>query len=475
MSLKITLHAGNKTTDITPITSSVLWRGNVAECGRTCEISLKNTINSETKLVSGIENGLEIRCHKNSKEFFRGVIFTYDIANDGSMKLSVRDYNAYLTKNSDSKVFRKKKASQIVQELCKQYGIAVGKIDDTGYVLPKLILRDKTLYDMITIALTETRKKTGKIFLLDNELGKLTLREYKKQAVELIIADKYNLLSANYSESIEDLRNSIRITGKSGEDAKGVTVSDSATIKKYGRMQEKQHESEKSDAELKPIAQALLKELNSVKKESNVDAIGDTSVRSGRVVRVYEAMTGLKAGYYVSADDHSFEVNGTHRMSLTLSRSLDVAEMKYEEPSENSSGSNSSGSKSASGNSKADKVVSLARSYKGKLTYSFGNTNIPKGVGDCSGFTKFIYQQAAGINIGSGTISQVTKGTKVSTADAQAGDLVLFQGTYRKGVSHVGIVTRKGYCVSLANSGCKEHSYTSGYWGGHFMQVRRVL
>ena len=166
-------------------------------------------------------------------------------------------------------------------------------------------------------------------------------------------------------------------------------------------------------------------------------------------------------------------------MSLKVSKTLELNEINYEAPDEETSkkSTKSSGSKSSSSGAsgKAGKVVDLARSYKGRLRYVFGSKNIPGGTGDCSGFTWYIFEHAAGINLGHGTSTQVTKGTKVSRDDAKAGDLIFFQGTYRAGVSHVGIVTRKGYFVNLQSDGCKEESYTSGYWANHYMQIRRVL
>lgn len=123
---------------------------------------------------------------------------------------------------------------------------------------------------------------------------------------------------------------------------------------------------------------------------------------------------------------------------------------------------------------KRAEIVETAKSYTGKLKYQFGGKNIASGSGDCSGFT-YTVMKKHGVNIGHGTTSQLTKGKKVAKSAAQPGDLVFFKGTYRAGVSHVGIVTTPGKCVSLASSGCQEHSYTSGYWGQHFMQINKVL
>ena len=476
MSISVAYYHGTKITYLTPFVTGITWAGDITEASRSCEISLNNTIDGTTKAILTLEVGKSIRFKVDDDEVFRGVIFGTEMNSDGSMRITVRDYNHYLTKNTDSLKFKKMKASEIVKSICKKYGIDYGTIDDTGYVIPKLIFRDKTIYDMIITALTETRQKTGKVFLLSNEKGKLVLRERKKQVKRLVISDGSNILGANMTQSIEDLRNSVRYTGKSGPDAKGVTVSDSDSIKKYGLMREKQDDSDKKDSQLQPIASALLKELNKVATESNVDVIGHKDIFAGATVQVTEKMTGLSGGFYVITDSHTFEPSGVHTMSLKISKTLELNEINYEapeEPSKKTSSSSSGGGSSASGT--AGKVVDLARSYKGKLRYVFGSKNIPGGTGDCSGFTWYIFDKAAGINLGHGTSTQVAKGTKVSADDAQPGDLIFFQGTYRPGVSHVGIVTKKGTFVNLQNDGCKEETYTSGYWANHFMQIRRVL
>ncbi|MCM3789419.1 NlpC/P60 family protein [Domibacillus indicus] len=144
---------------------------------------------------------------------------------------------------------------------------------------------------------------------------------------------------------------------------------------------------------------------------------------------------------------------------------------------------NTSSGSSSNGNTKRDKIVAEARKWKGKLKYKWNGKTITNGQGDCSGFTKYVYRVAVGLNIGDGSINQATKGVKISTREAQPGDLVVFKGTIKGRAkhlpSHVGIVTRPGYCVSLASSGCKEHGYTmqtaADYWGKQFMQIRRVL
>ncbi|MEH6944778.1 C40 family peptidase, partial [Bacillus sp. JJ722] len=423
----------------------------------------------------------EVRVLVGNEEVFRGVPFKLGINEQGDQSITAYDYNVYLSKSSDHLKFANKKASDIIRSICTKYGIKTGHIDDTKYVIPRLIFKGKTLYDMVVVALTETRKRTGKRYFLRNAKGALELREVKSQTKFLHIEAGRNLMSANFTEDIEERKTQVKLTGGDESSPVEVVVKSNDAIRDYGIMQHYEHNSEvKATNKLKPLADALLKELNKTEQEFDIEALGDVAMVSGVQIKVTEPMTGLSGAFYISADSHKFSAEGLHTMSLKLRRELELPEQEYEKPEEQAkpaktkedvrAGSTSGGS---SGDS-SSAVVRLANSYKGRLSYKYGGKNVEGGSADCSGFTYYVFKKAAGINIGHGTSTQAKKGRKVSKADAQPGDLVFFQGTYRKGVSHVGIVTRPGYCVSLASSGCEEHSYVSGYWGKHFMQIRRV-
>ena len=64
--------------------------------------------------------------------------------------------------------------------------------------------------------------------------------------------------------------------------------------------------------------------------------------------------------------------------------------------------------KNSARNTRAAKVVSLAKSYIGKVKYVFGAKNVPGGVSDCSGFTHYCFKQI-GVEIGGDTIAQSTQ------------------------------------------------------------------
>ena len=96
----------------------------------------------------------------------------------------------------------------------------------------------------------------------------------------------------------------------------------------------------------------------------------------------------------------------------------------------------------SSGNAQA--VLNAAYSHLGK-PYVYGSTG-PSSF-DCSGFTQYVYKQAAGIDISRTTYSQIGVGTPVSQSDLQPGDLV-FPHT-----GHVGIYIGNGQMIHAPQTG----------------------
>ena len=130
---------------------------------------------------------------------------------------------------------------------------------------------------------------------------------------------------------------------------------------------------------------------------------------------------------------------------------------------------------SASGG-KADKVISKAKTYKGKVRYVFGAASPQSGKSDCSGYTQYVFKKAAGISIGRSAAAQATKGKKISKKNLKKGDLVIFQGTYKAGASHVGIyLGNKQFIHCSSSGGVKISNLNSTYYVKHWMQGRRVL
>lgn len=123
----------------------------------------------------------------------------------------------------------------------------------------------------------------------------------------------------------------------------------------------------------------------------------------------------------------------------------------------------------------ADKVISKAKKYIGKVNYVFGASSPDLGKSDCSGFTSFVFRKATGKQIGRSANVQATRGSKVQKKDLRKGDLVIFQGTYKAGPSHVGIYIGSNKFIHCSNAGVRISSLQNGYYAKHWMQGRRIL
>jgi cell wall-associated NlpC family hydrolase len=131
-------------------------------------------------------------------------------------------------------------------------------------------------------------------------------------------------------------------------------------------------------------------------------------------------------------------------------------------------------STSQSSGGKAKDVVKTAMKYKG-ANYVMGGAS-PKGF-DCSGFTWYVFQKATGMEIGRTVDDQWKQGSSVGRGDWQAGDIVFFENTFKRGLSHCGIVIGAGDFIHAENesTGVVISKIDSDYYSAHYAGARRLL
>lgn len=333
--VSVRLHTDKETIYLDPIVASVKWSGDIMQASRKLQVQLHNTLDGKKRAVN-VQNGQLLTLVVDQKEVFRGGIFVNDIKANGQHSLSAYDDNIYLTKNKDTKIFRNLKASQIIQKVCAEFGIATGTIEDTGFIIPKLILRDKTLWDMFITALTVTRKHTGRRYYLSSKQGKLHLLSRKTQTTFWVLENGTNILDASYSQSIEETKTQVKVMTNETDEKKSpiiAKVKNDALIKKFGIMQHLESvDRDMKKSEIQQLAKQLLKDLGTIDDVATVDALGNVQVYAGTGVKVKESMTGIIGGYYVATDEHTFE-NGNHLMNVQLSATDELPSLDYEEPS----------------------------------------------------------------------------------------------------------------------------------------------
>ncbi|MTH55484.1 NlpC/P60 family protein [Bacillus mangrovi] len=97
---------------------------------------------------------------------------------------------------------------------------------------------------------------------------------------------------------------------------------------------------------------------------------------------------------------------------------------------------------------------------------------------DCSGYTKYVYEQSAEIYLPDTPEQQWAVGTPVDMKDLLPGDLVFFRDTHRPGISHVGIYSGDQQILNATQIGGANSvsvSYlTNSFLKGKLAGVRRV-
>ena len=118
-------------------------------------------------------------------------------------------------------------------------------------------------------------------------------------------------------------------------------------------------------------------------------------------------------------------------------------------------------------------VANLAQQYVGSR-YAWGGAS-PAGF-DCTGFVMFVFRQF-GVALPHNEAGQLAAGNRVDTDDLQAGDVLVFANTYRRGLSHVGIYVGDGRFVHAADErhGVLVSNLWDGYWGPRLVGATREM
>jgi cell wall-associated NlpC family hydrolase len=104
--------------------------------------------------------------------------------------------------------------------------------------------------------------------------------------------------------------------------------------------------------------------------------------------------------------------------------------------------------------------------------YAYGGTS-RKGV-DCSGLILNFYRDYYGKSIDRSTEGQYKASVAISQRQLRVGDLVFFQNTYKRGISHVGVYLGDGEFVHASNSGVQINRLDESYYKKHFHSYRRL-
>lgn len=266
-----------------------------------------------------ITEGNPVSLKVDGEGVFYGYVFSRKRSKNGMIDVTAYDQLRYL-KNKDTYVYSGKTAAEVVQMLAKDFGLKTGVIEDTRWVIASRSEDNKTLFDIIQNALDATLINTGRMYVLYDVFGALTLRDVENMRLDLLV-DAETAQDFDYSSSIDgETYNQIKLTRPNETTGKrDVYIAKSGeAINNWGLLQ--YHDTLDDGADGPSTANMLLELYNRKTQSLSIqDAFGDLRVRAGSSVVVRLDLGDRKISNYMMAEKvrHTFK-EGIHTMNLTL-------------------------------------------------------------------------------------------------------------------------------------------------------------
>lgn len=255
----------------------------------------------------------------DNADVFYGYIFKLS-SSDATVKITAYDQLRYF-KNMDSLVYSGK-YSELVDYLCRKYGLDEGTIEDTGYDIPKRI-EQGSLFDICATASTLTLLSQKRHFILYDDFGKICLRDINNMMLNLYV-DGESLEKWDYSESIDSgVANKVIVAvDDKTTGVRNLYSADSPeTIKKWGTLTKYETQSDVTPEMAMSRAKSLLSLYNRPDKKLKLqNVIGDPAVRGGSsfIVELWVG-NGTRVRQFAVVDqvEHRFDDN-RHLMDMTV-------------------------------------------------------------------------------------------------------------------------------------------------------------
>lgn len=266
-----------------------------------------------------VQEGNTVRFQYEGKKVFIGFIFEKSDDKEGLIEIVAYDQLRYL-KNKDVYVYTNKRADQFVRMVANDFGLSVGTLENTRYVIPSMVEDNVALFDMIGNALDVTLENSGEQYVLYDDFGRIALRRMQNMALDVLV-DEETAENFKYNSSIDsDTYNQVKLIRENEEEGtrEVFMAKDTKNINSWGVLQH--FDTLGEDENGKSKADALLRLYNQKTKTLEVvGQLGDVRVRGGSMlpVRLQLNDTRVSNMMLVEKATHTFKKD-EHFMDLTL-------------------------------------------------------------------------------------------------------------------------------------------------------------
>lgn len=197
---------------------------------------------SPSKLTFTIAKYAELSFHEGAKvdlwvddnHVFHGVVFEKSRDREHHIQVTAYDQLRYFA-NQHTWTYKNLRADQVLTQLCDDFELDKGEIENTSVVIPLRDEDNQTLFDIVETALDITYRTTKQEFILYDDAGVICLRNAEGWAVFDKVFDSSNVENFDYTTSIDkDTYTQIKVRQDSGEKGtKYVYVVDNTEAQDY--------------------------------------------------------------------------------------------------------------------------------------------------------------------------------------------------------------------------------------------------
>lgn len=296
------------------IVSDVVWTtSRKGEAGK-----LEFTILKDSTIQ--FEEGNVVKMAVDGTDLFYGFVFQKGGSKDGLINVMAYDQIRHL-KNKDTYVYNDKTASQFLKMVATDYGLTLGTVEDTRFVIPSRVEENSTLLDMIQTALEITLSNSRIMYVLFDQAGKLTLKSLNNMRIGALM-DADTIEDYDYSTSIDkETFNRVKLLHEDKETGNRtiyIAEDRNVNMKKWGTLQLFETLNEATNAQHK--ANTLLTLYNAKSRNLTIkNQLGDLRIRAGSLPIIKLQLEDMRIDGYMLVErcKHVFK-HGEHFMDLTL-------------------------------------------------------------------------------------------------------------------------------------------------------------
>ena len=204
--------------------------------------------------------------------------------------------------------------------IANDFGLNVGTIESTSYVIPSRVEDNQSLFDIIQNALDLEVQNKGEMFVLYDDFGSLTLKNIASMQLDCLI-DAETAEDFDYTSSIDQQTyNQIKLTYDNEETGtrEVYIAKDSSNINAWGVLQyyEKLQKGENGSAKVNDLLELYNKVTRNLKVNN---AFGDLRCRAGSMIPVQLYIGDMTISHLLLVEKaiHTFKKD-QHMMSLNL-------------------------------------------------------------------------------------------------------------------------------------------------------------